>query len=239
MSSFDEWTSGGHVRFASNDDELDDALAAAETGDMIRLGGEVGSRVATGAIRGEDYEEAFTEDRTITTEGLHFKGQLGSGPGSRINAEWTIEEQFRLEGIYLRGKYTEERSEWNFNDRGQILHCRASQTHLRLNGHQVLISGLYDASGITIDAPECVITGGLLAKNVSDNGTRTVIEGWGTNEGNPTAGEGQWAGRSTYAYNTGATILDTVGGDVYVPFPPEGAHDWVRLEGTVDPTHPG
>jgi hypothetical protein len=202
---------------------------------MIRLGGESGTRVETGSIRGGGYDENFTKDRTITTEGLHFRGQLGSGPGSRINAEWTFAEQFRLEGVYLRGKYKSEPSRWHFEDRGQIINCRASQSHLHLDSHQVLVTGLYNADGLTIDASECLVTGCLLTRNVTDNGTRTVLEGWGTNRGNPAAGAGQWAGESDYAFNAGTTVLDTVGGDLYVPFPATAPQNWLRVEGEIDP----
>lgn len=57
---------------------------------------------------------------------------------------------------------------------------------------------------------ENVITGlrGVSWSNITDNGTRTLINGWGTNAGDPNT-TGQWNGEAAYAGQMEATVWDT------------------------------
>jgi hypothetical protein len=99
------------------------------------------------------------------------------------------------------------------------------------------IDGLYYSPGIgktlQIDANSRlnVIDNlyGLTWGDITDNGNRTLINRWGTNDGDPSAGSGQWAGEVEYAGAMGATIWDT-STSPWTPYEaqPDGA-SWVAV----------
>lgn len=68
----------------------------------------------------------------------------------------------------------------------------------------------YDPIITVVGGEENVIRGvrGVPYANISDSGTRTLINGWGTNDGDPNT-TGQWNGHADYAGLMGATVYDT------------------------------
>jgi hypothetical protein len=66
---------------------------------------------------------------------------------------------------------------------------------------------------IKSDSTESVIIGTRF-DSITDNGTRTLINGRGTNAGDPTS-TGQWNGNADYAETTDATIHDTANDNLY------------------------
>lgn len=81
-------------------------------------------------------------------------------------------------------------------------------------------------------ATETVVSG-VPVSSVTDDGTRTVLNGFGTNAGDPSSA-GDWNTHSDTAYYLGATIIDTsTEGDLYAPLPPSATSNWVRVGGTA------
>lgn len=92
---------------------------------------------------------------------------------------------------------------------------------LAVTGDNNLISGFqvhgtpdYEA---VIQGTENVIHNlkGIDSTNVSDSGTRTLINGRGTNAGNPQS-VGQWSGNASYAESQNAIIEDTTNNNLYM-----------------------
>jgi hypothetical protein len=50
---------------------------------------------------------------------------------------------------------------------------------------------------------------GLAWSDITDDGERTLINRWGTNDGDPSAGNGEWRTSAGYAATMGATVWDT------------------------------
>lgn len=74
---------------------------------------------------------------------------------------------------------------------------------------------------------------GYYTEGITDNGTRTVINGWAKNAGDPSS-TGDWNGNAATAYVMGATVIDTSNeGDLYIPLPGGATNNWVRLSGTA------
>jgi len=71
-----------------------------------------------------------------------------------------------------------------------------------------------DPIQIDSGATENVIDGQIIGETVTDNGTRTLINGRGTNDGDPNS-TGEWNGYASAAYKMGATIEDTTNGPLY------------------------
>lgn len=61
---------------------------------------------------------------------------------------------------------------------------------------------------ITSNATDCVLTGVFIRGSLTDNGTRTVVNGRSTNNGDPSS-TGQWNGNATLAHELGVTVWDT------------------------------
>lgn len=78
-------------------------------------------------------------------------------------------------------------------------------------------------------ATENVIDGlrGVSVDSITDLGTRTLVNGWGTNDGAPQA-TGEWHGHAEYAGQMGATIWDT-STPSSTPFEVSPAGDWVEI----------
>ena len=90
-----------------------------------------------------------------------------------------------------------------------------SPTLLRVEADDCYVNGLGGTAGepwaITIDGgAESVLDNvtNVSFENVSDEGTRTLINRWGTNDGDP-AVEGEWNGHADYAGSMNATVWDT------------------------------
>lgn len=80
-------------------------------------------------------------------------------------------------------------------------------------------------------ATENVVDGlrGVPYDSVSDDGTRTLVNRWGTNDGDPNV-TGEWRGHADYAGRMGATIWDTSGSN-WTPYVVSPAGDWVEVGG--------
>lgn len=89
-----------------------------------------------------------------------------------------------------------------------------SPTILRLeNTKDVYVNGVGgvgdEVINIQSDAVECVIDNVFIDySNIDDNGTRTLVNRWGTNDGDPNS-TGEWNGHADYAGAMKATIWDT------------------------------
>lgn len=87
---------------------------------------------------------------------------------------------------------------------------------LQISGDGNYVNGVSDAFdngweiSIESDATENVVDNVLNIPyaNISDDGTRTLINRWGTNAGDPNT-TGEWNGAASYAGRLGATVWDT------------------------------
>jgi hypothetical protein len=61
------------------------------------------------------------------------------------------------------------------------------------------------------DSCRDTVVRGVQGARVADDGTRTVVDGWGTNEGDP-GSTGAWNGNG----REGAAVVDTTSGDSHV-----------------------
>ncbi|WP_101297117.1 right-handed parallel beta-helix repeat-containing protein [Halegenticoccus soli] len=68
---------------------------------------------------------------------------------------------------------------------------------------------------------------GVARSNVVDDGVRTIVNGEGTNRGNPNS-TGEWAGHGDYARDTGATVWDTTTAP-WTPYKADGQGNWREL----------
>lgn len=80
-------------------------------------------------------------------------------------------------------------------------------------------------------ATENVVDGlrGVPYDRVSDDGTRTLVNRWGTNDGDPNL-TGEWRDHAEYAGRMGATIWDTSGFE-WTPYVVSPAGDWIEIGG--------
>lgn len=162
------------VYTVADDSELDDVLAnKADHGDKIILAGEQGSRLATGSVDSDQYDELFTKNRTIDIEGLHFQGQLGFGTGSRLNADWTFNERVVISHVYLRGK-SDTGGVYEFNGESQILNCRASQSDIQINSSNCMLSGIWTGTVTFASGTENGVISSSVNVDVTDNGNNMI-----------------------------------------------------------------
>ena len=106
---------------------------------------------------------------------------------------------------------------------------------LTLEADRCLVDGIGGDPGrdwevrIRSGATENVVTGlrGVRYTDVDDRGTRTLVNGWGTNAGDPTA-TGEWHSHADYAGRMGATVWDTSGAG-WTPYVVSPAGDWVEI----------
>ena len=88
-----------------------------------------------------------------------------------------------------------------------------SRTRIRRGATQKVVDGL---RGVPYD-------------RVTDDGNRTLINRWGTNDGDPNL-TGEWNGHADYAGRMGATFRDTSGVS-WAPYVVSSAGDWVEVGG--------
>jgi hypothetical protein len=94
-----------------------------------------------------------------------------------------------------------------------------------------------DPIEIQSGAVENIIAGVFPAQTVTDNGTRTVINGYGTNSGNPDSA-GEWNGEAQAALNMGVHTVWDVSVDpplAYEPHPDSGTGVGWRSKNYVAP----
>lgn len=100
----------------------------------------------------------------------------------------------------------------------------------RITGDRVLLAGVTAPPGLEIrvdGATGTVITGtcGLRANDIVDDGARTLVNGAGTNDGDP--GErGEWNGHADYAHAIDATVWDT-STTPWTAYQADGQGNWV------------
>lgn len=103
----------------------------------------------------------------------------------------------------------------------------------RIAGDGVVLSDVNAKGGpwgVTIDAAtEAVLDNvrGLDRSKVRDRGTRTLINGDGTNAGDPRSG-GEWNGHGGYAHSMGATVWD-VTTTPWTPYRADGDGNWLAV----------
>lgn len=97
---------------------------------------------------------------------------------------------------------------------------------IAIDASNCLLSGIIAHGDISLssNASECVISG-QIGGTVTDNGTRTLVNGRGTNNGNPQT-TGDWNGHADYAYQQGATVWDTTTSP-WSAWQADGAGNWV------------
>ena len=107
------------------------------------------------------------------------------------------------------------------------IQARDTRTLARVSGNRNGFANV-DAGGanLRITGNENVFMGLRNTGDVKDSGTRTIINGRGTNNGNPNQ-RGEWNGHADYAFETGATIWDTDGSQ-WRPFVADGNGNWIQ-----------
>jgi len=90
-----------------------------------------------------------------------------------------------------------------------------SPTLLRVEADDCYVDGIGGTAGVpweiaVVEGTETVLDDVVNVgyEGVDDRGTRTLINRWGTNDGDPTV-EGEWQGHADYAGAMGATVWDT------------------------------
>lgn len=92
---------------------------------------------------------------------------------------------------------------------------------LRIDGDRNVVDGIkgVDANrnwNVAIDGTENILRGvqNVSPENLDDDGVRTLFNGRGTNDGDPSQ-EGEWNGHGEYAAAQNALVEDTSGGSLY------------------------
>lgn len=98
---------------------------------------------------------------------------------------------------------------------------------IRVDGSQNLFSHV-DArnSTVVVNGDENIFAN-VVSGRVVDNGTRTVFNGRGTNDGNPNH-SGEWNGHAEYAFRTGVTVWDT-SRDQWRGYLADGNGNWLNV----------
>lgn len=110
---------------------------------------------------------------------------------------------------------------------------RGEDTLARITGDNVTLRDVHAGGqqwGVVVDgATETVLDGvrGLSPAKVQDGGTRTLVNGTGTNAGDPRSG-GEWRGHADYAYSMGATVWDTTT-QPWTPYRADGDGNWLAV----------
>lgn len=107
------------------------------------------------------------------------------------------------------------------------IQARDTRTLARVTGDRNGFANV-DAGGanLRISGTENVFAGLRNTGDVADSGTRTVINGRGTNDGNPNE-RGEWNGHADYAFETGTTVWNTAGSR-WEPFVADGNGNWIQ-----------
>lgn len=154
----------------------------------------------------------------------------GSSPISNVFArDWGRDDSWRP---LLRATGSSVRATGLWGDRTSEDY---SPTLLRVEGDDCCVNGLGGTPGvpweITVkDSTESVLdnVANVSYANVTDEGTRTLVNRWGTNDGDPDF-EGEWNGHAGYAGSMNATVWDT-STDPWTAYraQPDGSN-WVAL----------
>lgn len=187
--------------------------------------------------RGEATKIAFAGVTNTTRQAIN---QL---QGTLHAAHITIHDWCRSSGAYEAIR---------LNSDGNSLHninvhksdTQSGEDVLIINGSNNYINGLHlgesieDTDLIDIQSGSDNVIENLTGFNwtqIADSGTRTLINGYGTNSGDPRT-EGEWNGSASYAGKIGATVWDTTTSPwTAYEATPEGT--WAkRMGGEFDPT---
>lgn len=100
----------------------------------------------------------------------------------------------------------------------------------RVTGDRAVLANVTIPPGLSVEidgATEAVLHGITLHRPdaVRDGGTRTLVNGAGTNAGDPRR-TGEWEGHAEYAAATGATVWDTTT-TPWTPYRADGAGNWL------------
>jgi hypothetical protein len=87
---------------------------------------------------------------------------------------------------------------------------------LRISGSNNMAVAFLDDGDATVSGNENVLFANVNDGTINDTGTRNVINGRGTNDGDPNT-TGDWSGHADFCLLTGAVIEDTTNSNLYYP----------------------
>jgi len=102
-----------------------------------------------------------------------------------------------------------------------------SGNDLYLNNSRNIVTGCYFNGDVTIDGGQDNVIKSFIRGSLTDNGTRTIINGHGTNNGDPSS-TGDWNGNAARAHKHGATVWDTSTSPA-TPYKATPAGSWVAI----------
>ncbi|SEP30381.1 Right handed beta helix region [Halogranum amylolyticum] len=107
------------------------------------------------------------------------------------------------------------------------IQARQTKTLARVSGNRNSFANI-DAGGsnLRISGTENVFMNLRNTGNVVDSGKRTIINGRGTNNGDPNH-RGEWNSHADYAFESGTTVWNTAGNQ-WKPFVADGNGNWIQ-----------